>query len=160
MPTKTYDLITSHILTSPTNTISLTGITQSYRDLRLVTSSDTSTQAYYRVRINGDTSNSYNGVRNYGNGVQGYSDSHTSQNLIFGYDTRSTTHGSFDFLDYSATDKYKNVMASLREPIGYGVYEWCWSWYNTNAITQLDIFEYSTGNLPVGFGVFLYGIAS
>lgn len=159
MATGTYELITTEVLSSPAASISLTGIDQSYRDLRLVTFSDTSTQAYFRVRINGDSASNYHGIRLYGNGVSAYSDSFANQNLIYGYDTLSTTVVTFDFFDYSTTDRKKPILASQRA-IANGVFEWCWRWNNTSAITQIDVFEYSTGNLPATFGFHLFGIAS
>lgn len=159
MATPTYDLITTEVLSSPAASISLTGIDQSYRDLRLVTFSSTSTQAYWRVRINGDSGSNYHAVRLYANGLSAYSDKFSNQNLIYGYDTLSTTLTTFDFLDYSATDKQKPILASQRV-VADGVYEWSWRWASTSAITQIDVFEYSTGNLPATFGFHLFGIAS
>lgn len=165
MPTATYDLIASNVLSSDTATISFSSIPATYRDLVLVvTGARTTTTGFPSLRFNSDGSNSYALILMRGTG------STATQNA-----TAGTTEGDFYFdgwttgvigtsqalvvfniMDYSATDKHKTVLQRFNRADGT-VNAQAGRWAKTEAITSIDI----NGNTwASGASFYLYGIVS
>ena len=173
MPTPTYALIDSTTITTATTSITLTSIDQSFGDLILVANKLVTGGAMNdNVRFNGDTGSSYNYViaekNQTGSGDPGYSTAKTNQTVAKYYQTSygTSTNGAvlvLQFMDYSATDKHKTVLARNSNPdtdANYGgVSMGAIRWANTAAITSIELRSSNTVEFAIGTTLNLYGIA-
>ncbi len=157
MPTPTYDLIASTVLSTTSSSITFSSISSSYRDLILVINGSAD-GAELRVRVNGDTGTNYNGVLMQGRVASTGSDTWSS----FGYGYCQNAYASsiftFEFLDYSATDKHKNWLwrASSASTSGYLVLG-SNRWASTSAINSINVYN---AQWSAGATFYLYGIVS
>jgi hypothetical protein len=166
MPTPTYDLIASSVLTFNAPDLSFTSISASYRDLVLVAEIvDAATFAApnFRLNFNSDTGANYNMVNMAGNGSTATSSALTGQTSII-LETVATIpengRGVFivNVLDYSATDKHKTIL-SRGNSATTGVNAIAARWANTAAISTIGI-STNTGRFATGSTFYLYGIVS
>lgn len=163
MATPTYDLITSHTVSS-TAGIAFDNISQDYRDLIIVvTGKGASGGLGCQVRVNDDSATNYYYVI-----AEAGPTSYTSVN---GSSTRFllSSKGAFDtganglwilqFMDYSATDKHKTVLTRTNGDVtsSRGLDMGAHRWANTSAITKVDFYF---GNFATGSTIYLYGVAS
>lgn len=161
MPTPTYDLIASSVLSTDAVTVTFSSIPGTYRDLVLV--ADGSIEAGYApdilLRFNGDTGSNYNFLFMYGTGANAESFG-LSGSRIAGWQERSNFIAHI--MDYSATNKHKTTLTRYNtNQTSYGLGATVMRWANTSAITSLRI---DASNDPADFKsgttFYLYGIVS
>ena len=163
MATPTYELIETTTLTSSASSVSFSSITQDYRDLVLVIDViPTGSSLRIGIRVNSDSGSNYNEVEMYGvDGLgagSGANSGETSMTGVFNLQTVRSTH-TYDFLDYSATDKHKSVLH--RGGTSTGVWAAAYRWADTSAINEILVRGGFSGNeYGAGTTFSLYGIAS
>lgn len=160
MPTPTYDLIASNVLSSSASSVAFSSIPATYRDLVLVVNTTTSGSGFLYVRLNSDSGSNYSTVRMQGNGTTATSESETVAQLRGSFARDYTVTSIFQFMDYSATDKHKTVLANpergeAQDLRGASANRWA----NTAAISTITCTG-SAGNFPSGSTFYLYGIVS
>jgi hypothetical protein len=165
MPTPTYDLIASNVLTSNSASLTFSSIPATYRDLVLVFDLLAVNVSQYsaRVTVNNDTGSNYVDVFMRGNGSTTSSSSGTFDRfrVINAGTTTEKGLSIFHFLDYSATDKHKvafqrtNVTATA-DPATYAMAH---RWANTAAISTITI-STALESFAANSSFYLYGIAS
>jgi hypothetical protein len=163
LPTQTYIPLANVTLGTATSSLAFSSIPATYRDLILIGNVQAQGDSFlqYRLRVNGDTGTNYDNVRLDGNGsAPNTSGDYAASEMTF---FNSSTSGVFsvmttNFLDYSATDRRKSVMARQSGPQNTVGAQGA-SWRNTAAITSITIFTPS-GQFTVGSSWSLYGIAS
>lgn len=161
MPTPTYDLIASNVLSSAASSVTFSSIPATYRDLVLVIQNSVSSDSYLFYRINGDTGSNYPAVYMGGNGSSTYSSTNNFSyaDLAFGIGTAEGATVISHFMDYSATDKHKTILSRTNKASA-GVAAGAHRWANTSAITTILITQTGFGNFASGSTFYLYGIVS
>lgn len=162
MPTPTYMPLANTTLGSNVSSVTFSSISQAYRDLVLVAQikSDVTSGIYLRV-------NSLTGIYNYvymaGNGStssSAASDGMTNLLPIGGNSLLNSTNFStieLEFMDYTATDKYKNVLAKMGRS-DYVAFASVSRGNTTSAINSIYLFGDS--QFAAGSTFALYGIAA
>lgn len=161
MPTNTYTALATVTLGGSDIDITFSSIPATYRDLVLVINGNTTANADYGLRFNGDTGTNYSFVYMGGNGSSAVSGANSgeAQVVLDAYFWRSSERSTLvaQIMDYSATDKHKTVL-SRNNVAGGGVDAFANRWANTAAITSMRIFASQTFTTGTTFS--LYGIAS
>lgn len=158
-------IATTVVPSAGASSVTFSGITQEYKDLKLIMRSSTGTEIQNRLEFNGDTTvTSYYSFGGEGNGSTAYAVAFANTNLI-GYDnsTGSTDfcHSIVDILDYSVGTKRKVAYTrsgfERSAPAGTtGWYGLVWS-ASANAITQITI-KPTSGSWKQYSHFALYGI--
>lgn len=152
---------------SGSGTITFSSIPQTYKHLqvRVLIKGDTGAIAF-QARLNGDTGNNYNRVRQYAytatSGVQTVTG--TTSSIDFGSQVGiNATNGApivWDILDYSSSSKVKtmrSLLGTMNTDISEGnTTSSAYNWNSTSAITQIDFIP--TGGIGAGSVIALYGI--
>ena len=155
MATPTYTPIASITLGSDVAEVEFSSIPQDYRDLVLVANYTAASASFSgKAYANNDfNTGNYTGVRMTGTGSSANSN---SVGASIRWDVQSTglSLAILQFLNYSATDKHKNVLVRANNDAGTqaGVTRWS----NTSGITIITI-QFGT-NLNAGSTFALYGI--
>lgn len=165
MPTSTYFPLANITLGSAASTVTFSSIPATYRDLVLISSVRLTTggaAGSLLFRANGDSGNNYSWVYMLGNGALPASASSVGVSIGVVGQAESSSTSSFGvgvahFLDYSATDKNKTVLARA-DATSNGPQAWTTRWANNAAITSLVIS--SAESMVAGSSFSLYGIAS
>lgn len=159
MPTPTYTLITSNLVSSAVSSVTLSGITNSYRDLRLVAKFDGSDSATCLVRINDDSANNYSYVFMMAQSSPTSGATTVSGLYAVGWVHPTNNIFTMDFFEYASTNKQKSILSRSNNQSQYeGTSAWAQRWASTSAITSLTISN-NVGNFAVGSTFYLYGIA-
>lgn len=164
MPTATYDLLASNVLSSDTATITFSSISGSYRDLILVCQvlATGTNKNFSLMRFNSDTGSNYNGLfASGGQFLTGSGDYTSSTRIFLGQgESESTIPGLIisQIMDYTATNKWKPVINRYNQNNHTEMSHWRYS--STSAITSLTILELSGFNFAAGSTFHLYGIVS
>lgn len=160
MPTPTYTALSTITLGSAAASVTFGSIPATYRDLVLVAAHERSVTTGMRVRLNGDTGSNYNFVRAMGDGSTATSGA--ASNFTFAAITQIDFSGntqlltSFNFMDYSATDKHKTFLVrsnSASNGTGMDAHRWA----STSAINTILIYL-TSGNYNAGSTFSLYGV--
>jgi hypothetical protein len=169
MPTPTYDLIASNVLTSAASSVTFSSIPATYRDLVLVCGNLLNTNpenSNVVIRLNGDTGSNYTTLKASGDGTNTDSRSvsttffYTDLDIPFGNTAAQQGLSIVQFMDYSATDKHKTIL-SRANVANRGVGMYAGRWANTAAITSVQaLIEASAGQFAIGSSFHLYGIVS
>lgn len=161
MPTPTYDLIASTVLTTNSASVTITPI-PSYRDLVLVINAKIlAGTGQNQIRINSDTGTNYSNVSVEGNGSSPRSDFSSPNSYIYINVNNGDMYTGFSttlvhFIDANQS-KHKTVLSkggSLGTNSGIGFTASRWN--NTSAISTLLIegsATYATGSSFTLFGV-------
>ena len=167
MPTPTYDLIASNVLSSATSSVTFSSIPATYRDLVLVARPLAPASSYFvmGLRFNGDTGSNYNRVSMAGSGSAASSSSQVNEtNAPLGY--LVAVFPGFNnvtiaqIMDYSATDKHKTVLTRANTPEDY-VEALATRWASTSAIDSVTVMRREgSADFPSGSTFYLYGIVS
>lgn len=147
-------------LASAVNSVTFSNIPNTYRDLRLVVNS-ASTTFYPVIRLNGDTGANYSGMTVEGTGAAASSANPNGITYIKAYDNNGFFQPGnyiFEIFDYSQTDKHKTTLGRLNEA-GAGVTMAVFRWSNTAAVTSVQIFGNAGNNFATGDTFNLFGIA-
>jgi hypothetical protein len=162
MPTPTYDLIASNVLTSATATVTFSSISGGYRDLVLVCQPIHATLAESSLRLRFNSSSTgYSFVIAVGTGNTEISESGTGTEInLSPYAQITTSQDSsqiVQIMDYS-TNKHKIALVRADRAAGSTEMQ-AHRWASTSAITSLELFA-GSGNLNTGSSFHLYGIVS
>jgi hypothetical protein len=160
MPTSTYDLIASNVLSSSASSVTFSSISGSYRDLVVVaTPISSSTGGSLNITVNGDTGSNYSRVLAEANGSSTGSNSGTSTSFfaMWNYQEIGTSPSPYilQLLDYSATNKHKTLLVRANNPTT-ALSMAAGRWANTNAITSITL----TGGFAANSSFYLYGIVA
>jgi hypothetical protein len=142
-------------LAGTASSVTFSSIPATYRDLILVTAIPATTDFNITIRLNSDSGNNYNDVHALGNGSTASSFTNTSESSFFvgGTDSAALTPSIFQFLDYSATDKHKTLLARVARS---GIVEMAAGrWANTDAVSSI---AFTGGTYPIGSTFSLYGV--
>lgn len=164
MPTPTYDLIASNVLSSNATSITFSAIPNTYRDLVLViTAKQTAGTGQNQLRFNGYSSSIYGNVSLEGTGssVQsagGLGSSFFYINLNNGDLDAQFMTAIVEIFDYAQTNKHKPLL-SRGNNLGSGtsVGANAHRWTNTEAVDT--ILCQASGTYASGSSFHLYGIA-
>ena len=163
MPTPTYDLIASNVLSSSASSVTFSSIPATYRDLVLVIEATRlSGTDFAYLRFNGDTGANYSNVAMTGDGSTDYSQSGSGSDqgrfAILGNTSKNLA--IISIMDYSATDKHKTFLTRSNDgATANGVWAFVSRWANTAAINSIVIDE-GTSSFTSGSTFYLYGIVS
>lgn len=164
-----YEKIADFTLTSNVYHVDFTSIPQTYRDLVVVyTGSGTATGSNeHKIQFNSDSAGNYGFIgifsQTAANTLSGFAGTNGT-GAPCGGQAADLTHYAY-ILDYSTTDKHKNVITrNVTYTGGYNeVYNPVTCWRNTAAITSL---RYTSDGSPysyylrTGTRISLYGVAS
>jgi hypothetical protein len=164
MPTSTYDLIASNVLTTSAASVTFSSISGSYRDLIIVAEvqSDIANDGF-EIRFNGDTGSNYERVVANSESGTVLSASGTSTRFIVSQNQGSVGNTGkslllFQVFDYAQTDKHKSALGRTngipKDFVGMAAFRWA----STSAVTS--IYVGSTSNFVSGSSFYLYGIVS
>lgn len=161
MATPTYDLLDSVTLSGSAATVTFSGISGDYRDLILVAQGRSSASDSVRFRVNGDTGNNYSYVVMLGTGSSANSFSGVENKLVLQtqFGTAFGSRFTVQFLDYSATDKHKPVLATSNNRADQ-VSAAANRWASTSAITSIELFFDGSVTFSSGSTFHLYGVAA
>jgi hypothetical protein len=161
MGTPTYTPIATTTLTSSASSVTFSSIPATYRDLVLVFNAFRAAGSSAAVvRVNGDTGSNYFNVRA---GGDGSSTASSIFNTSFFSATQLGQTGTvpgttiFNFLDYSTTNKHKNVLARVSIAESNASMAAC-RWGNTAAINQIQVLTVGNPAWDAGSTFSLYGI--
>lgn len=171
MPTQTYDLLASTVLTSDTAQVSFTSldtVASGYRDLVVVfegiSSRTNSSNDDMQIYFNSLSSGSYYGLRVFGASGSYFIQSQSGGSYIelSGIKTISAgnikkTLATMEILDFSQTNKDK-LSIIRRNDYDYVTMQGE-RWDSTSAITTIN-FDLTNGNFVTGSTFYLYGIVS
>lgn len=154
-----YRAIASQTLGSATGTVDFNNIPTVFRDLVFVINGNTSGNSNIFLRFNADANGAnYFYVTMTGNGSSTNSQSGSGgANLGFPIQWTSTGNQNalVNFLDYSATDKHKSILARVNSASNVaGAFSYRWA--NTAAITRVEII--ADANFAAGTTFALYGV--
>lgn len=152
MPTSTYIALANTTLTGSVSGVTFSSIPSSYRDLVLVVdgTSNSDSRAFY-IRFNGTSPDVNTDMVQVNNTTTS-----TDVGLYFISDTTRFS-SLINVMDYSATDKHKNVLFRTNRPGASAVMMSAGKWKSTNAITSITI-DRSGYTLQSGTTLTLYGI--
>lgn len=161
MPTPTYDLIASNVLSSSASSVTFSSIPATYRDLVLVVTGTktTSGDAGALIELNSDTGSNYSYVWAYGTGssATSYTDTGVGAADVFAiFNNTTPSTNIIQFMDYSATDKHKTILSRTNIASGYVVMG-ANRWANTAAINSIKI---NLSTFATGTTFYLFGIVS
>lgn len=164
MPTPTYTPLANITLGSSAASVTFSSISQAYRDLVLVVQAATgSANTNLRIRLNSDSGANYNFVTMAGSGSATASTSSAGDTLFApGYPNYDLGTGLSDaiihFMDYSATDKHKSMLARTDRPDAQ-VTAAAGRWASTSAVTGITVYVAAT-TFNAGTSLALFGIAA
>lgn len=158
MPTSAMTALATLTLGSAQATVTFSSIVGTYRDLRLVMQLAGSGTEGLRLRVNGDTGNNYVYVFMIGDGTTATSATGTLNAFAGAVAYASTTLATYDFLDYSATDKHKGLV-SRGSNAGVQTIATAQRWANTAAITTIAVFP-TASTFAAGSTFTLYGVSA
>lgn len=149
-------------LASAANSVTFSGISGSYKDLRIVFSGGIGSDNA-SFTINNDTSSTYMWATIEANGsaVSGVINGNTYGSFANNYVTWYNTTGillTMDILDYSATDKHKTVLSRLNNT-ARAVNAVVNRWPSTAAITSVRL-NGNAANFTAGSTFALYGLSA
>lgn len=164
MPTPTYDLIASNVLSSSASSVTFSSIPATYRDLVLVCEyTSDSGENFIGIRLNSDSDANYSQVLAEGSGSAASSSSSTGNGNFNGLVNlrASTTNRAlhiFQIMDYSATDKHKTMLLRANSPASR-VNMAAGRWANTAAVNTVTVIA-ELNQIASGSTFYLYGIVS
>lgn len=158
MPTPTYVPLATITLTTTPNSVTFSSIPSNYRDLVLISNQKGTILNESFVSLNGSSSG-FSGVRMIAS--SGGATSNTYSDNI-GMGVMLDTDGVFiyQFMDYSATDKHKTILAKQVRGQNSVVGTTAHRWANTSAITSITIAGQPFSSWNTGTYFHLYGIGA
>lgn len=157
----TYESIATTTISSPTSSITFSGIASSWTDLRISFSALAGTGSQLTMRLNSDTSSnySYQDFIGTGSSVSGNRSTNATSFVMHynGFDATLPTFVPIDIFSYAGST-YKTVLYGWnadRNGSGYVKYS-VGLWRSTSAITSVTLT--SDGTMAAGTIATLYGI--
>jgi hypothetical protein len=153
-------------LGSSATSVTFSSINQTYRDLVLVIDNArevANNGAVMKMRFNSNSTSIYNEVEMSGNGTTRSASTNTNQpdfNLSQGQGMSNTNPMNFlvNIMDYSTTNKHKNVLVRTNFPAGL-VQASAKRFADTTAVSSITLLPF-TGSIAANTTFALYGIAS
>jgi len=151
----TYEPIATYTVPSAQASYTFSSIPGTYTDLVLIIQA-TTISANYNLRLNGDTGTNYSYTSIYGTGSAAAS-YRSSNNTVIGltYTSSGTPTSRIQIQNYSNSTTNKTVLVR-QDDITNAAGAVVGLWRNNSAITSITIV--STGNIPTGTVLTLYGI--
>lgn len=165
MPTTTYDLIASNVLSVATASITFSSISASYRDLVLVIDGEGGNGDFFpRLQFNSDTASNYSWLNAQGNGTTTasfFSNSETGQQIGNGvyFSISNRTQVTAQIFDYSMTNKHKTILSRANRA-NLGTEMLAGRWASTSAINTIRLYSSNGNTLAAGTSIYLYAIVS
>lgn len=160
MPTPTYDLIASNVLSTSASSVTFSSISGSYRDLIFVAYTPSNGQTFHAVELNGDTGANYRSVSMMGDSSSTLYYRDNNRSGRFSVNGLEGLNGNllsiWHFLDYSVTNKFKSVLTRGNNTSNK-ISAISNNWNSTNAITQIRIFSIDN-SFPSGSTFYLFGL--
>lgn len=156
----TYEPIATTTLGSAASSVSFTGISSAYTDLKIIAVGKRVSGGALALQFNGDTGTNYSKTRLTGNGTAASSSRDTSQTNIGtnGWNATYDQLYEIDLFSYAgSTNKTCLIAMSADENGGGEVARFVGLWRNTAAINRVDLLI-TTGTIAAGFTATLYGI--
>lgn len=158
-----YQIATTTVGSAGAADITFSSIPQTYTHLQIrgITRHTTENNDY--MQFNADTGSNYSWHELWGDGASAFSSNGTSQSFMkvgYGFTTADCFGVSIiDILDYTNTNKYKTIKASVGSTNNTDAYVLFRSgnWRSTNAITSIKIYP-TTGNFSQYSTYALYGV--
>lgn len=142
------------------SSVTFSNISQSYRDLILVSvNNPLNFNSQPGVRFNGDSANNYTNVIAAGDGASATSGAFGSSYAYLSNFSSNRASSVMHILDYSVTDKHKTVIASTAQMNTF-VTMIAARWANTAAITSVTLMRSSSDSFLTGSSFALYGVSS
>jgi hypothetical protein len=144
MPTPTYDLLASNVLSSNASSVTFSSIPATYRDLVLVvTAKITVGTGGASMRFNADSGSNYNMVTMEGTGSATQSGSGSGYNALYvnlnnGELYTGPTVSIIQIMDYSATNKHKSTLHRANGLSSTSVGATAGRWASTSAINSIE----------------------
>jgi hypothetical protein len=160
MPTPTYTPLATVTLGASASSVTFSSIPATYRDLILITSGQSLTNAVDAlvVRLNSDTGSNYSFVFMEGTGSgSGNSSSGTTTYIPAGITGTAQTDNLIQIMDYSATDKHTTTI-SRGNHAGNRTRAIAGRWANTSAVNTIRLFTEAGTNFTSGSTFSLYGV--
>jgi len=151
----TYVPIATTTLGSAASSYTFSSIPQTYTDLVLVATVNTSTNTSINIQFNGDTGTNYSCTRMYSG--PGSDRIANTANSLYSWTAFNNSSYQFHIMNYSNTNVYKTFLGRMSD-INNNAGAIASLWRNTSAITSLNFF--GTSNFTAGSTFTLYGIAS
>jgi hypothetical protein len=162
MPTATYIALANVTLSTSDSSITFSSIPNTYRDLVIVITGNTTANADLGLRLNSDSGANYSFIYMGGNGSTTLSGSATGQTQVVldGYFWRSTEISTCIayIMDYSATDKHKTIL-SRNNVAGGGTDAFANRYASNSAITSVEV-RNPAQSFASGTTITMYGIVS
>jgi len=152
-------------LASTQASITFSSISQSYRDLILITNisslSGSPTQQGSNVRFNGDSGSNYHTIYALGNGSSNGAGNESGTSLSWGQFPSTGGFDKWEILDYSATDKHK-IAIGRSNGVNASVWMYVNRWASTAAITSITLNspDYGSDVFGIGSTFALYGVVA
>lgn len=160
-----YIALANVTLGSSSTNITVSSISQGYRDLVLVINAAPTAQTQFRLQFNEDTNSNYFSVNMMGSGTSASTGSGQSNAFTMPYAQSLVANNFFmsviNIMDYSATDKHKTALVrntKIDTVNGFGTTDaTAYRWSNTSAINSLLI-KTDSGSIAAGSTLALYGV--
>ncbi len=156
----TYEPIATTTLSSAAASVSFTGISSAYTDLRIIAVGVRVSGGALALQFNGDTGTNYSKTRLAGTGTSASSSRDTTQTNIGtnGWNTTYNQLYEIDLFSYAGST-YKTCLIGMSadENGGGEVSRIVGLWRNTAAINRVDLLI-TSGTIAAGFTATLYGI--
>jgi hypothetical protein len=169
MPTPTYDLLYSNVLTGNTTNVSISGFSSAYSDLILVldgvaATGGGSSDFYPRLQFNSDTGSNYAWQSLQGNGTTASANSglnETGLQIANGafFTTGTTGRGQYiaQIFQYANSTIKKSVLSrAIRANLATEILSS--NWNNLAAITSILLYSSNGTQMASGTTIYLYGI--
>lgn len=162
MPTATYIPLANLTLSSTASSVSITGISQIYRDLVLIAVPISATNGGMQTRVNNDTTSNYDYVLAETDGSSSptsNSGNTTSFLTTWNYNEIANVPSPviFNYIGYTSTSQHKAILARVNKAGGSGAVSMAACKYgSSSAITSIQII----GSFVAGSSFALYGIAA
>jgi hypothetical protein len=156
MPTPTYTALATVTLASTTPTITFSNIPATYRDLVITITGTASADSALGILANGSSAN-FIFTQIIGNGSAA-SVNTVSSNELGNFFTGQTSN-IFQIMDYSTTDKHKQILSRVTSLPSEGIRIKIMRWQTTAAINSVGL-SLSPGTFQVGTTASLYGIVA
>jgi hypothetical protein len=158
----TYEPIATTTLGSATSSVTFSGISGTYTDIKVVINAAvTSSADNVCFRYNGDTGSNYSRTGLAGTGTSALSARSLNATFneidYYGYLETVPSFIAADIMNYSNSTTYKTVLGRSSNA-GNGTGATAGLWRNTNAITSITIFTKGGINFAIGSVFTLYGI--
>lgn len=156
----TYEPIATTTLSSAASSVSFTGISSAYTDLKIIAVGKRVSGGALAIQFNGDTGTNYSSTRFASNGSTASASHNASVNSIStnGWNATYEQLYEIDVFSYAgSTRKTSLVRMSADENGGGEVSRIIGAWANTAAINRVDLLI-TSGTIAAGFIATIYGI--